>query len=109
MSVEDDVRELRAMFTAHIVAENKSFTDIANFHGEIRATMLNINNRLNDGSSTFDENDTRFEAAEKRFDAIEKTMERWKGWGAALIFIAAGLSQIFSFLLPKVWTLLKRI
>jgi len=93
MSIEEDVRELRNMFLAHLEKESAAFQGIAGFHGEMRVTMQNIQTRLDSGNDCFGETETRFQTIETRFDTIENTMSRWRGWGAALIFISTILGQ----------------
>ena len=103
MGTEEDIRELRRMFAEHIDKENSAFVGIANFHGEIRVTMNNIQERLNSGSDCFGETESQFKAIEVRLDKIENTLSHWKGWGAAILIVSTAMGQVIVFGFKAMW------
>jgi len=96
MSIEDDVREIRRMFSDHITEENKVFTTNAKEHGTMLSKLESIESRLVSGSVEFNELDDRI-------TKVETTLANWKGWGAALIFITGIAVKFIGVLVDKAW------
>lgn len=100
MGFEEDVREIRRMFAAHVDNEAKAFENNAKEHGVILTKLEGIEKRLEDGSVNFDDHETRLQV-------IEKQIANWKGWGAAVVLIAGAISgasvKFFDFIVNKIW------